>query len=540
MPELSLYYYRDNFLQLLDTVEGLYSDLLIADELEFLNTYRELPFAGQCLYVRLVSRVGPWFRERRLNYQELDDIKAALNALLDSGLLLEASRLSSEELGRLCTRSELATIFSLGAGSKADLLAQIAEQEGLSALLAFDGQRVVAPAHVSIVELMQLLFFGNHYQGMTDFVLSDLGVARYYPYRLDRSRRLFPGRRELEEFLTCIERTERWKLLQEESHAPSMLEFANELLAESPRYVTSQRRWCRLCNGLARQLERDGHDGTAIKLYAVSQLHPARERRARLLERVGEHREALALCQTIEVEPWCEDERDAAQRIGSRLLRKLEGTKIVRSRDSFVEAELVLSRSELGVEKQVARALSCDWQGVHYVENRLMNALFGLAFWQQIFAPVAGAFNNRFQSVPADMYEQTFRSSRQELIDERLLELEGLDLAEELPRCWRLYHDYQCRWISWKYLNEPLVAAASSVIPKNDLLAIWRRMLFDPRENRRGFPDLLALGTEPGDYQMIEVKGPGDALQDSQKRWLRFFQQEDIPASIVWVRWADA
>jgi len=38
---------------------------------------------------------------------------------------------------------------------------------------------------------MQLLFFGNHYQGMTDFVLSDLGVARYYPYRLDRSRRLF-------------------------------------------------------------------------------------------------------------------------------------------------------------------------------------------------------------------------------------------------------------------------------------------------------------------------------------------------------------
>ncbi len=539
MPELPPYYYRSNFLQLLDTVEDLYCDLLIADELEFLSCYRQLPFAAQCLFVRLVSRVGPWFREARLDYPELDDVNAALSTLLDSGLLLQASRLSSAELSRLCTRNELAEMHSLGAGSKQDLLAQVSEQEALPALLAFDGQRVVAPAHVRIVELMQLLFFGNHYQGMTDFVLSDLGVYRYYPYRLDRSRRLFPGRPELEEYRKFINQSEQWKLLREESDAPAMLEFASELLAAPPQYAASQRRWYRLCNSLARQLERDKQDEAAIKLYAVSQLHPARERHARLLERSGEHREALALCQRIETEPWCEDERDAAQRIGPRLLRKLEGIKTARSRDSFAETELTLSPSDLGVEKQAALALSCDWQAVHYVENRLMNALFGLAFWQQVFAPVAGAFNNRFQSVPADMYRQTFRSSRHELIEERLRELEGLDLAEELPRCWRLYHDYQCRWINWKFLDESLIAAASAVIPKEDLIAIWQRMLFDPRENRRGFPDLLALGQVPGEYQMIEVKGPGDSLQDSQKRWLRFFQSEGIPASVLWVRWAD-
>ena len=81
--------------------------------------------------------------------------------------------------------------------------------------------------------------------------------------------------------------------------------------------------------------------------------------------------------------------------------------------------------------------------------------------------------------------------------------------------------------------------AAARVIPSSHLLAIWRRMLFDPGENRRGFPDVLALGENPGEYQLIEVKGPGDALQDSQRRWLRFFQREAIPAAVAWVQWAD-
>ena len=59
------------------------------------------------------------------------------------------------------------------------------------------------------------------------------------------------------------------------------------------------------------------------------------------------------------------------------------------------------------------------------------------------------------------------------------------------------------------------------------------------RENRSGFPDLLALGDAPGDYALIEVKGPGDALQESQKRWLRFFREQGMPAQVLWVTYAD-
>jgi hypothetical protein len=36
---------------------------------------------------------------------------------------------------------------------------------------------------------------------------------------------------------------------------------------------------------------------------------------------------------------------------------------------------------------------------------------------------------------------------------------------------------------------------------------------------------------------MIEVKGPGDRLQDHQIRWLQFFASKGIAASVCYLRW---
>ena len=117
--------------------------------------------------------------------------------------------------------------------------------------------------------------------------------------------------------------------------------------------------------------------------------------------------------------------------------------------------------------------------------------------------------------------------------------LAEVDLREELNRARALYDNYQCRWVDWHRVSADIQDAALSVIPAQHLLAIWQRQLFDPRENRNGFPDLIALGENPGEYRMIEVKAPGDRLQDNQKRWLRYFAQHDMPASVAWVDWCD-
>ena len=80
-------------------------------------------------------------------------------------------------------------------------------------------------------------------------------------------------------------------------------------------------------------------------------------------------------------------------------------------------------------------------------------------------------------------------------------------------------------------LSPRLIDLALSAMPISDLLAIFRRLLKDLRNNRSGFPDLILF--QQGSYQLVEVKGPGDRLQINQERWFRFFTQNGIPASIA-------
>ncbi|EGO21271.1 hypothetical protein SERLADRAFT_441630 [Serpula lacrymans var. lacrymans S7.9] len=64
------------------------------------------------------------------------------------------------------------------------------------------------------------------------------------------------------------------------------------------------------------------------------------------------------------------------------------------------------------------------FKGVH-CETRVIHMLFGLLFWDIIFAPVPGAFETPFQSAPLDIAEDSFYHSRKEIIEQRLEELES-------------------------------------------------------------------------------------------------------------------
>ncbi|MEE4144655.1 MAG: VRR-NUC domain-containing protein [Halieaceae bacterium] len=548
--ELAPHYYRDNFLALCDTVETQYADLLLPGERSWLRCFRALSFDAQCLYVRLVSRVGPWFREGKLAYPELGAIAAIVDSLLAAGLAETAVELSAAELGGLYTRAELLQAFAplLGRpfpGNKPDLLAAIEalelDQAGQRDLLTpIDDGRIIAPLGLAEVQLLQVLFFGNRRQSLTEFVLSDLGVARYYPYSLNREHRLFPRREALDEYLACGAISDSWYELRELEDPAALPALAQELLTLDVRFPSSENRWHRLCNGLARDLERLGELELAGQLYARSRRHPARERRLRILERSQDWAGALQLGDEILAEPWCEEERDAAERVLPRVQRKLGCKPAPRRRDDFAGLMLELPREDAPVELLAARQLETQWRAVHYVENALMNTLFGLAFWEQIFTPVPGAFHNPFQSAPTDMYSPEFRARRKRVLASRMAELGAGELGPELQEAWRNYAGFQSHWVDSRWIDEALVAEAARIIPDDHLLAIWERMLFDPGENRRGFPDLVALGEEPGEYCLIEVKGPGDALQQSQKRWLRFFARQGIPAAVAWVAWKDA
>tara|TARA_R100000900_G_scaffold127863_3_gene103299 strand:+ start:165288 stop:166877 length:1590 start_codon:yes stop_codon:yes gene_type:complete len=528
-------------------VEALYADLLSEDEQGLIDSWRFCSPPAQCLYVRLVSRAGPWFRVDRLDYPEIPDLPEALAELLEKGLLARADALDMDALGPLFTLPEWRRAFAdetalPASANKSALL------EAVSALDLGDGelqrrlagsQTIVAPCGAEAVEVLQLLFFGNRRQGLTDFVLSDLGVARYYPYALDRQQRLFASRAALDEYRHFGLLADAAWLLREAGDGEGLAGLGELLLEDWPRHSPSQRRYWRLLNRVARELERHGLLPLAATLYRHSQLHPARERLARTLELSGDPAGALAECEVMLASPWNEAELDAVRRMRPRLLRQLGRPAPPARRDRFDTRDMLLPPCGERVELAAARALEAEWAEVHYVENQLLNGLFGLAFWDVIFAPVAGAFHNAFQAVPADMYEPDFRERRRELLARRLEELRSGDLRAQLLATWDRCEGYQCRWVAWRYLSRDLLARSLDCLPPRVLLAIWERQLFDPAENRRGFPDLLALDERPGEYRFYEVKGPGDQLQDSQRRWLRFFAREGIPAQVLRVSWSD-
>ncbi|MBT4519596.1 MAG: VRR-NUC domain-containing protein [Halieaceae bacterium] len=536
-------------MSLCDTVQTRYADLLQPQELGLLAALQRLDHQAQCLYVRLVSRLGPWFRVSKLDYPEIGEIAPVIDALAKEQLVCEPAGLSVEELAGLYTVAELRAAYShllqapTPPGKDALLTAIYAlvldEDEHQTLVLGDSRERVIAPMGGEVVQLLQLLYFGNRHQNLTEFVLSDLGIARYYPYALDREQRFFSCREALDEYIDCCQLNDIYYELLELGEDEALLQLAGDLLERDVRFPSSQARWERLCNLVARQLERLHYWDLSLRLFGRSSTHPARERRARILAARKDWEGVVALCQEIATAPWCEAEREAAERILPRALRKLGGTPPRRGRETFCEFKLRLTPFHESVEQDAAHDLQREWKSVYYVENDLMNSLFGLAFWEQIFADVSGVFHNPYQSVPADMYLPEFSKRREKKIVERFAALHAGDLGQELLRVYRLYSRYKCNWTNWRRVSETLLITALQIIPPDHLLAIWRRQLFDPRENRSGFPDLIAFGDRPGAYCLIEVKGPGDKLQDNQKRWLRYFAQNKIPAKVAWVEWTN-
>jgi hypothetical protein len=540
-------YYQDNFEQLCATVWEQYEDLLEQREKEFYDRYQSLDTSARCLYIRLVSRRGPLFRSEQLSYPELGDLQTVIPQLAAIGLLQRVESPQPELLLPILRKDELLQIYSAQLDGrktqrKADLQAYLlVTLEPDQLVLAWRDKKgpdccLLEVGYRDCVELLQLLFFGNRRQNLTEFVLSELGVVRYWDYSLDRAYRLFESRQQIDDYLLLGELRERYDEALENGDREAVLAAVDPLLVQEESTLLVQRR-DRLRNRVARQLERYAQWSQALSLYRCSKLHPARERQVRILQGMDRYKAALKLCKTMEAEPWCEEERDFLRRQVPLLQKKLGQPCRPVDKDLFVEERLRLARSD-NVEQAAADHYGRTWDHACYVENTLVNGAFGLALWEQIFLPLPGAFVNPFQSAPLDMSSPDFYSRRRAAIDVRLQGLADGDLQAELLEAYDRYFEISNRWVNWRYLPRELLQEALRLIPAHHWLSMWHRILFDPRANRSGFPDLLVLDTERG-YCFIEIKGPGDQLQLNQKRWLRFFQQQGIPAKVAWVQWSD-
>jgi uncharacterized protein len=187
--------------------------------------------------------------------------------------------------------------------------------------------------------------------------------------------------------------------------------------------------------------------------------------------------------------------------------------------------------------EQAALACAEGWEGFH-TENVLWTALYGLAFWDILFAPVPGAFQHRFQTGPADLRTPDFLGRRREAIEARLRELEDPGAARArilatADRKWGVANAF----VHWRGLTRAQLEAALACIPHPALLAVLGKLAPNPGAFRSGFPDLFLH--RQGRCRLWEVKGPGDTLRPEQERWLALFNQAGLEACVAWVEYEE-
>lgn len=547
VPDLAPDYYLKNFRFLIDWVQERYADLLNSEEQHFIQQFYQLDHNAQCLLVRLSSRKGPLFRRDKLSYSEIVSIDKAAQQLLEAGLLQIDTPLDVELLSNSVTKPELLLLFGdhligLKQARKdsltQSLISQFTEPRSWQDWTnnQFGSAWYLDNQH--IIRTVLLLFFGNAYQDLTEFVLQDLGVFRYENYTIDHQHRIFKSRAELDQYQHLMQ-------LREQLEGAPQTESLIELAAQLPMQGVNerlQRRRAKLCNQLAYELERAKEYALALPLYEQSHLPPARERRIRLLEKQGLYTEAWELLTLLVEQPMNEQELQVAQRIAPRLAKKcgLNVEKQPPAATYTQQIELARGVDEQGnsmrVEEVVRLSLNTTDAPCVYAENTLFGALFGLWLWPELFRGIDGAFANPFQAAPLDLYQENFVANRPG-IEALWATLDTGEYRHCIRQTWNEKQGIANHFVNWSFITSDLLDIALHCIPAKHLTLIFERLLFDIKNNRSGLPDLIQFYPAQKTYRMIEVKGPGDRIQDNQQRWLDYFAKHGIPAEVCYVHW---
>lgn len=538
------FYYLNNFRQVLDWLGLRYADVMSESEHGFIREFNTLPPASQGLLVRMVMRKGIHFRASKLNYVEIGDIAEAAQPLLDHGWLDESAALTLAELFDVLLKAEILQAFGAfieqPKGRKDEWLPLLAEQFAEAQTLRVWApqlpDRLFSLTLMDLCDRLRLMFFGNLYQDWSEFVLADLGIFTYEKVEFCADSRGLRSREDVDACLflhQCQLRFEAGEPLEEIVEQINAVHFDNPWL---------RRRQAKALFQIGQYGERIGDFALALSVYRDCAYPGARLRMIRVLERCGEYALALELGTLAEQAPQSAAEQQGLQRIVPRLRRKLGGPPLKRAKAREVERlDLHLPRVDptRSVEFHVQAHLHADDGPVHYVENSLINSLFGLLCWPAIFAPVPGAFFHPFQRGPVDLLSEDFLERRAELFQACLDELDDGRYAETIRQRFVDKWGIQSPFVFWGALNEALLEQALACLPAGHLKHWFKRLLLDIKANRAGMPDLIQFWPQHKTYRMIEVKGPGDRLQDNQLRWLEFCHEHQMPVAVCYVQWAE-
>lgn len=538
------FYYLDNFQRVLDWIGERYRDLLADEELAFLAAFPALPRHARALFVRMVMRKGELFRASKLVYAEIGCPVAASSELLATGWVEADPAIALDELFELLSKPEIAQAFGPHLphknARKGEQLEALRGQFGDSLPFSHwyrDCGDLVLRIHVKpLCDRLRLIFFGNLHQDWTEFVLSDLGMFRFEQVEISQASRGFRSRADVEHYIVlhgCKERFYAGEAPGEVLRDLPAHAFDNDWLAGRREKLLFQ-----IGQGFEKLKDWDN----AHAVYARCRYPGARGRAIRVLEKHERFDQAHALFELAQAAPESEAERQHLMRIGPRLARRLGHARLP-SRKTQVERRdlsLPLPPGDRWVEGVVRDHLASSDAPVFYVENALANSLFGLLCWRAVFAAIPGAFFHPFHRGPADLHSPDFHQRRRSEFAACLAQLDDGSYRDTIRTHYRDKAGTASPFVYWGALSEELLELALACIPPTHLRKWCERILADVKLNHTGFPDLIQFWPAEARYAMIEVKGPGDRLQDNQLRWIEYCAAHDMPVSVCYLQWEQA
>lgn len=553
--ELPPKYYLTYFGYMLDFVQKMYFAILSEKEREFLDAFERLSEDAQCLFVRFSNRRRSFFRLHLLDYKEINDLPEALNELLDLGFieaLSDAHSPRTDEVIDLFTKPDLLALVALlkpevmpvKSIKKPDLVRWLRyEYSSFDLFNAIsDTEPVVRVGYEVEVMMMKFLFFGNRYDDMTEFVVRDLGHVRFQSFEEEKLTQKFATRKDAEDTLMVSLTSELFAVLKDSIPSDEVFDWfmnwqggiAGGLSpVASPSYI-------RLILKVGGWLERVKLPAQALTVYQATEQAPSRERRVRLLQRMGAMEEAVALCQEIVSDPQNADERF----FGLDFLAKLSGgkkknvrstTHALNTAESIDIAVDFRHRVEIGA---LAYYRDHGYEAF-FSENEPWRAIFGLVFWDIIYDTNVQAIHHPLQRVPSDFFLPDFYVKRRAMLLERLAHLDDrqkMKLAIEAT--------YTAKFgvsnvlVNWYDQLLASVLVIIELVPSDHIRAVLLEMASNLRENIRGFPDLFIWKDD--EYYFIEIKSPTDHLSSQQLHWQHFFKDRGIHSKIVRVKWMEA
>jgi hypothetical protein len=549
------YYYLENFTVALDWLRSRYRELLAAEEQQFMAAFARLPLASAALVVRMIMRKGDLFRTSKLEYSEIGCPHQAAAPLIELGWVDSRPDVTFPNLCRLLRKAELWSVLGLRGAArslrKAELIpfvGPIAEESRPLQAWWPQASDVIFQVRIApLCDRLRLMFFGNFRQTWSEFVLADLGIFLYEKIPLDEAARAFQTRQQVEQFHAIYRCRE---LLHAEAPLEDVLAAVPAPLADTTAEGGPDSSWieakrAKLLFAIG-QLHEKAHElPQALEVYGACGHPEARLRTIRVLEKLERYGEAAALLTQVRQAPASEREVQLSARILPRLNRKLgvptphpPPRERHHQQHSWEHLELQLPYPGLPrVELAVSAHLSTPEAPVLYVENTLINSLFGLLCWNAIFAPLPGAFFHEFHAAPADLLEPDFQRRREPLFAACFAQLHSGAYRDSILRTFEEKSGIQSPFVPWGALTREDLELALDCIAVAHLQKFFERLLSDVRANRSGLPDLIQLWPAERRYRLIEVKGPGDRLQDNQVRWLNFCLTHEIPVCVCKVTW---